>query len=213
MHIDILPVGPLQTNCYLATCEDTGEALLIDPGWNDDRIQDAILARRADVKLVVNTHAHWDHIGGNAAYLRTTGAQFAIHPVELPLLEARGGAKLLNIAIPPSPVPDLLLEPGQSLEVGALRFEVLFTPGHTPGHVSLYEADQGVLFDGDVLFRRGIGRADLPGGDPRVLLHSIRDVLLSLPDEVTVYPGHGPQTTIGEERRLNPWLGDLDALD
>ena len=124
MHIDILPVGPLQTNCYHATCEETGEALLVDPGWNDDRIADAIAARRADVKLVVNTHAHWDHIGGNAAYVRATGAPFAIHPIDLPLLEARGGADIWNIAIPPSPAPDILLESGQVLEIGTLRFEV-----------------------------------------------------------------------------------------
>lgn len=206
MLVDTLPVGPIQTNCYLVTCEQTREAALIDPGWNASTIREAIASRRARVKLVLNTHAHFDHIGGNAAFVEETGAPLAIHRAELPLLRQRGGADLWGIAVPPSPEPDILLEPGQVLEVGSLRLEVLFTPGHTPGHVSFYEAAHRAVFDGDVLFQNGIGRVDLPGGDAELLMRSIHDVLLNLPDDVAVYPGHGPATVIGEERRLNPWL-------
>jgi glyoxylase-like metal-dependent hydrolase (beta-lactamase superfamily II) len=206
MLIDVVPAGPILTNCYLATCEDTGKAVLVDPGWDDDRIREAIAARRAEVVLVVNTHAHWDHMGGNAVFVRDTGAKLAIHPLDVPLLEAKGGADLWNIPIRPSPAPDVLLEAGAVLEVGTLRFEVLFTPGHTPGHVSLYEAAHGVLFDGDVLFRQGIGRTDLPGGSTADLTRSIREVLYKLPDDTMVYPGHGEPTTIGEERQRNPWV-------
>jgi hydroxyacylglutathione hydrolase len=206
MYVDVLPVGPLQTNCYLATCRQTGQAALIDPGWKDDSIREAIAARGANVIVVLNTHAHWDHIGGNAPFVAETGARFALHKADLPLLRRKGGAETWGIPLEPSPEPDFLLIPGHVIEVGALRFEVLFTPGHTPGHVSLYEADKKVVFDGDVLFRRGIGRTDLPGGDPAALASSIRDVLYRLPDDVMVYPGHGPATTIGEERRENPWI-------
>lgn len=108
--------------------------------------------------------------------------------------------------MPPSPLPDLELQDGDVLEVGTLRFHVLFTPGHTPGHISLYEPEAGVVFDGDVLFARGIGRTDLPGGDYETLMRSIREKLLRLPDATRVYPGHGSWTTIGEERVANPFL-------
>src|SRR5574341_58218 len=134
MLVDTLPVGPIQTNCYLVTCPETHQALLIDPGWDDPAIHAAIASRQANVVAVVNTHAHWDHIGGNA--------------------------DLWQIPLPSSPEPARYLTPGAIIECGTLRFEVLFTPGHTPGHISLYEADHSAVFDGDVLFRQGIGRTD-----------------------------------------------------
>jgi glyoxylase-like metal-dependent hydrolase (beta-lactamase superfamily II) len=206
MDIDVLPVGPLQTNCYLLTCRETREAVLIDPGWHDRSIRDAIVARQARVRFVLNTHAHFDHIGGNAAMIEETGAILAIHPAELPLLRAKGGADLFGFPMHPSPEPERLLTPDEVLEVGTLRLRVLFTPGHTPGHVSFYEEAHQAVFDGDVLFKRGVGRTDLPGGSQEQLMDSIRLVLFQLPDQVVVYPGHGPETTIGEERLSNPWL-------
>ena len=206
MEIDQLSIGPIQTNCYLAMCKRTHEAVVIDPGWDDPRVPSAIERRQASVKYIVNTHAHWDHIGGNAALSRLTGAPLAIHPEALPMLRAKGGAVAWDIPLEPSPEPGVLLEPGTELIVGDLRLKILYTPGHAPGHISLYEADKGIVFDGDVLFNRGIGRTDLPGGDMPTLMKSIREVLFALPDETVVLSGHGPRTTIGDERLMNPWL-------
>lgn len=204
----VLTVGPLATNCYIVACPQTREALIIDPGWDPDRILAVVRALELKVRYVVNTHAHWDHIGANGAVVSATGAPLALHPADLPLLQARGGADWWAIPMPSSPPPDLELQDGDVLEVGTLRFQVLFTPGHTPGHISLYEPEAGVVFDGDVLFARGIGRTDLPGGDYETLMRSIREKLLRLPDETRVYPGHGSWTTIGEERVANPFLAE-----
>jgi hydroxyacylglutathione hydrolase len=206
MKIDVLPVGWIETNCYLVTCEKTREAILIDPGWPDDSITHRIAERQAQVRLIVNTHAHFDHIGGNAAFVESTGAPLAIHGLEVPLLESGGAAQVFDLHIDQSPPPDRLLEPGEVLKIGSLSFRVLFVPGHTPGHIALYEPDHKVVFAGDVLFQHGIGRTDLPGGSTPILLASIRNELLTLPDDVIVYPGHGPETTIGDERLNNPWF-------
>ncbi len=206
MYVDTLPVGPLQTNCYLITCAESGEAALIDPGWKQPAIFEAIARRAAVVKIILNTHAHWDHIGGNAELVRSTGAVLAVPEGDLPLLRKRGGADEWGIPLEPSPEPDRLLAGGEIIEVGTLRLMVLFTPGHTPGHVCFYESTHRALFDGDVLFNGGIGRTDLPGGNMADLMRSIRDVLFGLPADTVVYPGHGPHTTIGNEQRYNPWL-------
>jgi glyoxylase-like metal-dependent hydrolase (beta-lactamase superfamily II) len=209
--IKTLAVGPIQTNCYLIGCPGTLEAAVIDPGWDAPKILSEAEAAGLTINYVLNTHAHWDHISANADIVQATGAKLAIHRLELPLLRARGGADLWGIPVQPSPDPDLQLEESQTLEVGDLTLQVLFTPGHTPGHVSFYEASAGAVFDGDVLFKQGIGRTDLPGGDYQALMHSIRDVLMPLPGETAVYSGHGPATTIAEERLANPWLSSLHA--
>lgn len=206
MIVETLPVGLLQANCYLVGCEETHQAAVIDPG-GDARII-LVAAERGGLSIVyvLNTHGHFDHVDANAAIVEATGAPLAIHPLDRPLLEVEGGASIFGLKGHASPPPDRELQDGDEIEVGTLRFQVLHTPGHTPGHVCFYEADEGVLFDGDVLFRRGVGRADLPGGNWNQLMHSIRHVLFSLPDETVVYSGHGTPTTIGEEKRLNPWL-------
>jgi glyoxylase-like metal-dependent hydrolase (beta-lactamase superfamily II) len=196
----------IQTNCYIAACEETKEAAVIDPGGNPERILAEVERQGLTVKLVLNTHAHFDHTDANGAIVEATGAPLALHPEDEPLLRASGGAALFGLHADPSPSPDQELRDGDELEVGALCFRVLHTPGHTPGHVSFYEAEQGVLFDGDVLFYRGIGRTDLPGGNWQQLMDSIQRILFALPDETVVYSGHGPATTIGEEKQLNPWL-------
>jgi len=201
-----LPVGMIQTNCYVVGCEETKAGAIVDPGGHPQRILAEVARLGLTIEYVLNTHAHFDHTEANGPIVEATGATLALHPQELPLLKAAGGAALFGVQAEPSPLPGLELHDGDELAVGTLRFQVLHTPGHTPGHVCFYEAAQGVLFDGDVLFHRGVGRYDLPGGSWPQLVDSIRRVLFSLPDETVVYPGHGPATTIGEEKRLNPFL-------
>ncbi len=206
MIVATLPVGLMRANCYVVGCEETKEGVVIDPGGHPERILAEVDRRGLTVKYVLNTHAHFDHTDANGAVVAATGAPLALHPEDRPLLAASGGAALFGLQADSSPPPDLDLHGGDQLDVGTLCFKVLHTPGHTPGHVCFYEAAEGALFDGDVLFYRGIGRADLPGGNWEQLLSSIQDQLFALPDGTVVYSGHGQATTIGEEKRLNPWL-------
>jgi glyoxylase-like metal-dependent hydrolase (beta-lactamase superfamily II) len=158
------------------------------------------------IRYVLNTHAHFDHTDGNGAVVEATGAALAIHPLDRPLLEAGGGGAWFGMGTAAGPSPTVDLQSGDQLTVGKLCFEVLHTPGHSPGHVCFYERNEGALFDGDVLFYQGVGRTDLPGGSWPQLMDSIQRVLFALPDGTIVYPGHGPATTVGEEKQLNPWL-------
>jgi glyoxylase-like metal-dependent hydrolase (beta-lactamase superfamily II) len=201
-----LPVGMIQTNCYIVGCDESKDGAVIDPGGHPERILAEVERHGLAIKYVLNTHAHFDHTDANGAIVRATGAPLALHAKDQPILEASGGAALFGLRADPSPPPDLVLNDGDELEIGQLRLKVLHTPGHTPGHVCFYEAAEGVLFDGDVLFYRGIGRTDLPGGSWQLLMDSIQRVLFALPDETVVYSGHGQATTIGQEKRLNPWL-------
>jgi len=201
-----LPLGQIQTNCYIVGCQKTREGVIIDPGDEAAKILAEVESAGLSIKYVLNTHAHFDHILANGDVVRATGAPLALHPLDLPLLRARGGAALFGMDAPPSPEPDMLLAEGDEIAFGTHTLQVLFTPGHTPGHVSFYEPSAGVIFDGDVLFAGGIGRTDLPGGDFETLMHSINEKLMTLPDDVTVCSGHGPVTTIGRERAGNPWL-------
>jgi len=160
------------------------------------------------VRMIVNTHCHCDHCGGNAPLLEKTGAELAIHREDLPLLRSMElQARMFGVDVEPSPDPNRFLNEGDRIEVGGASFRVVHAPGHSPGHIVL--VGDGVVFCGDVLFQGSIGRTDLPGGDYHQLLASIRDKLLVLPDETVAYTGHGPSTTIGDERRTNPFLVDL----
>lgn len=206
MILRTIPVGITQTNCYLVGCEETQAGAVIDPGGNPKRILREIEESGLDVRYVLNTHCHFDHMGANAEIVAATGAQLALHPAEIPVLKARGGASIFGVSVKESPMPDVELEDGQELAVGTLTFHVLHTPGHTPGGGTFYLPEEGVAFDGDVLFSSGVGRTDLPGGDWETLMHSIRHVLFELPDETVIYSGHGPKTTIGREKRSNPWI-------
>ena len=206
MFIRTVPVGITHTNCYIVGCEETREGVVIDPGGHPVRILKAIKESGLTIRYVLNTHCHFDHMGANADIVAATGAPLALHPAELPILKSRGGASWFGIPVQESPLPDLELQSGQVLEVGTLRFQVLYTPGHSPGGVTFYLEEEGVAFDGDVLFRMGVGRIDLPGGDWDTLVRSIREVLFALPDETILYSGHGPKTTVGQEKRSNPWV-------
>lgn len=189
------------TNCYVV--RDGGEALVIDPGEGTDELLAALSGIR--VTTIVNTHCHLDHSGGNGAVKAATGAPLAIHEADLPLLRGLPQQGMMfGVPCEPSPEPDRFIEEGDVLRVGSVEFRVVHVPGHAPGHIALI-AD-GVALVGDVLFAGSIGRTDLPGGNTAQLIDSIRTKLLTLPDDTRVYSGHGPQTTIGEERRYNPFL-------
>lgn len=209
IQIRQLTLGPIQTNCYLLGCEETLEAAVIDPAW-DGR---AIVATAEDdgweITHILLTHSHFDHVGGLEEVKAITGAPIFIHPDAIDLLKkATMSAAFFGMRIPAPPPPDEHLYEGQQIHVGNLSIEVLYTPGHAPGHVSFHLPDYRVLFDGDVLFQDGIGRTDLEGGDYDTLIETIQQKLLILPDETKIFSGHGPVTSIGQERLNNPFLGD-----
>jgi len=210
MLIISFTVGPLLTNCYLVACEKTFEALIIDPGFikrEGDYILSEIDKRRLRVKFILNTHGHADHISGNAWIKEATKAKILIHQGDVEMLSdpLKNFSLLLGSPLV-SPPPDLTLKDGDVLRVGSLEFRVLHTPGHTVGSISLYCRGEKTVFTGDTLFARSIGRTDLLGASYKSLISSIREKLLSLPDETIVYPGHGEETTIGIERKWNPFL-------
>ena len=206
MIIKTLPVGMTQANCYIIGCEKTKLGAVIDPGDEAERILEAVQDSGMKITQVLLTHAHFDHMGAADEVMKATGAPLGLHPDDLPLLNMGGGAMLFGLPSPPVPDASMRLEAGQEIAVGELRLRVLHTPGHTPGHVTFYEPDEGAIFDGDVLFAQGMGRTDLPGGSYDTLMRSIQEGLMTLPDETVVYSGHGPETTIGQERVMNPWL-------
>jgi glyoxylase-like metal-dependent hydrolase (beta-lactamase superfamily II) len=210
MKIRVLSVGPFGTNCFLVACGKTNEAILIDPGDDADRIAEAVRRTSVTLKALYATHGHIDHVGAAADLKRTFGVPFYIHPGDRILLDQLGiQAAMFGLTPPTRPEPDGDLEAGGRFRVGEIAFEVLFVPGHSPGHVAFHVPEEKAVFDGDVLFAGGIGRTDLPGGDSRQLLASIRGTLFPLGDDVTCYPGHGPETTIGEERAGNPFVGGM----
>ena len=206
MIIKKLAVGPIMANCFIVGCRQTHEAAVIDPGDEADRILLALAEAKLTVKQIINTHGHFDHVGANKRMKAATGAPILIHAQDAPMLNmlARSAAAW-GMSAEDSPAPDRLIEEGDVIEVGAIRFQVIHTPGHTLGGVALL-AD-GCLFVGDTLFAGSVGRTDFPGGDFEVLKSSIQKKLFKLDDTVKVFPGHGPETTIGEEKRHNPFVG------
>jgi hydroxyacylglutathione hydrolase len=201
--------GPVQTNCYLIADSESGQAVVIDPAWSGAQIAGHARQRGWTIGGVWLTHAHFDHMGGISDLADPAQGGFppvALHPDDLPLWEAKGGAPLFGFELDPGPRPSLSLAQGLLLQVGRYPFEVRHAPGHTPGHVVFHCAEVGVVFCGDVIFEGSIGRTDLPGGSYEVLLQSIHTQILSLPDETRLLSGHGPETTVGAERRENPFL-------
>ena len=202
--------NPFQENTYILSAED-GSAIVIDPGcYTEEEEQELITyLEKEHLKPVrlLNTHCHLDHVFGNAFVAKFYGLEVEIHPGEQIVLDqALSMSHLYGIPMTPSPVPKHSLLPGISIPLGDDQLEVLFTPGHSPASISLYCKNQGFLIAGDVLFQESIGRTDLPGGNMATLLKSIREAFFVLPDDTLVYPGHGPHTTIGHERRHNPFL-------
>lgn len=209
-RVETISVGMLESNCYLVCCPQTGDMLMIDPGAEADHILRRIAERGGRVVSIVHTHGHFDHISATEAVLAGLDAPVPVwaHAADAYLYQvaARSSGVPYGYALPEAPmVPDRTLNDGDELEVGALRLEVVHTPGHTPGSVSLVCGDVCV-FSGDTLFQHGIGRTDLPGGDEDAIYESILTRLYPLAGEFVVYPGHGPTTTIAEERRANPFV-------
>jgi glyoxylase-like metal-dependent hydrolase (beta-lactamase superfamily II) len=202
-----LPLGPLQTNCYILACTQTMEAVVIDPSWDGRGIAATAVEKGYLITHILLTHAHFDHVGGLAQLREETNAPIYIHPDAVQMLsQATMSGAFFGVTIPEPPPPDKLLAEGDVLHVGNLSLNVLYTPGHAPGHVSFYLKAHHIVFDGDVLFQQSIGRTDFPGCDHATLMRSIREQLLTLPDETHVLSGHGPTTTIGQERVGNPFL-------
>ena len=208
MHVEAIAVGPFQANCCVLVCEKTGEAVVIDPGHPEDRILESVRERDGEVKAILHTHAHVDHVGGTAHLVRETGAPTALHEADRELYErAPMQAKHFGLRLEQPPPPDRWLADGDEITFGEEgRLKVLHTPGHSPGGVCLLAEELGLVVTGDTLFAGSIGRTDLPGGSFEQIIESSRTRLLSLDDAVTVLPGHGPPSTIGDERRLNPFL-------
>ena len=207
--LETLVVGDLQANCYLVGCEESQEAVVIDPGGSEEAVLRMIREAEVRVTAIVNTHGHCDHIGANRRLREVTGAQIAIHELEATFLTnaTLNGSAFFYATPMISPPPDRLLRDGNRIEIGVRTMTVLHTPGHSPGGISLVLDE--CVFTGDTLFRASIGRTDLPGGSYETLMHSIRERLMALDDGMRVYPGHGEASTIGWERRHNPWvIGD-----
>jgi len=207
MILETVVVGPLMVNCYILGCEETREGVIIDPGGDADKILSVVSNHDLTILQIINTHGHFDHVGANQVLMNAFGVGLSIHELDAPMLDhadvtaLKYGLKAVN-----SPPPTGFLRDGDSISFGKNNLKVLHTPGHTLGGCSLY--GEGVVITGDTLFAESVGRTDFPGGSSSTLLTSIREKLLTLPDETIVYPGHGPATTIGHERLHNPYLND-----
>jgi hydroxyacylglutathione hydrolase len=212
LDVRTFTVGMVQENCYVARVPGSDRAVLIDPGDEAPRLLEAIDALGLSIDAILLTHTHFDHVGAVAPLARATGAKVWCPEIEVPVL-----ADIMSFVPWPGSGPfesynaDETVAGGEHLELAGLEIDVIFTPGHSPGHVTYAIPAQGALFSGDVLFRGSVGRTDLPGGDWPTLLSSIATLVERYPPETTVYPGHMAITTLGAERATNPFLSELDA--
>jgi hydroxyacylglutathione hydrolase len=209
LEVRQLTVGPIAENCFIVRKEGADKALVVDPGEEPERILAEIKQTGAVVEAILITHCHFDHVGAVAPLARATGAPVYVPEIEVPVL-----ADIMSFTMPgfgpyENYQADEVVKGGEALELAGLTLDVLFTPGHSPGHVTYAVRDEESIFSGDVLFQGSIGRVDLPGGDGPTLLRSIQALLDAHPDETAVYPGHMGITTLGAERATNPFLAEL----
>ena len=210
MAIEILAhhvVGPLQCNCYIVGDREAKQAIVIDPGDDADVLAESLAEQELNVTAIVATHAHFDHVVAAGRLRELTGAPFYLHRDDGPILDwlQESGRIFLGVDLGPPPEVDRDASEGEILTAGSGRLEVIHTPGHSPGSISLI-ADNAI-FSGDTLFAGSIGRTDLPGGDTAALLSAVKNKLFLFEDDLPVHPGHGPATTLGEERKFNPFVG------
>ena len=208
MLFETIPVGPLQVNCHIWGCETMRQAIVIDPGDEVEAILAALDQHGLNLTRILATHAHFDHLLACRELQERTGAPFYVHPADRPLVATLRRTCMAWLGYDPGQPPDITgdLTPGETIQAGGIALEVRHTPGHSPGSVTLIDHAGRRAFTGDALFAGSIGRTDLPGGDMRTLLASIRSQILTLPDDFAVLPGHGEASTVGDERRGNPFL-------
>lgn len=207
MIIKTLAVGPIMANCFVLGCKESSEGAVIDPGDEPDRILKVLADNQLTAKLIINTHGHFDHVGANRKLKEATGAPILIHALDTPMLsQLASSAAAWGMLAENSPPPDRELEDGDQVSFGAITLKVLHTPGHTPGGISLHTDHE--VFVGDTLFAGSIGRTDFAGGSFETLKDSIQRKLFTLGEDFVVYPGHNNPTTIGNEKRTNPFVGE-----
>ena len=207
MILEMLTVGPFQENCYVLGDEASGVGAVVDPGDEAARIAMAVERTGLEIGSIIVTHAHIDHVGAVAALVDEYSCPVLMHAEAEPMLEqVPTQAMMMGLRFGKVPTVDDHIGEGEMVEVGDLRLRPLYTPGHAPGHLAFYIEEEGLVLSGDALFAGSVGRVDLPGGSMEVLMRSIEERLMTLPDETRVYPGHGPQTQIGNERVSNPFL-------
>jgi hydroxyacylglutathione hydrolase len=206
----MLVVGPIQANCYVLGCERTKEAAVIDPGGDVDKILMTLAKDKLRCVYIINTHGHFDHTGDNKRLKEVTGAKLVIHRADAPMILDQGSSgSLWGMEVEDSPPPDLYVEERDVITFGDTSLQVLHTPGHSPGGISLLS--DKIVFVGDTLFAGSIGRTDLPGGDYEELIRNVKEKIFPLGDDVVIYPGHGPKTTVGREKRSNPFFASGGA--
>lgn len=206
MNIEILPVGNLEANCYILSCKNTKEGVVIDPGDEGERILSVIEDLGVKIKYIINTHGHYDHIGSNREVKDALGCELLVHEADYEMIIDPN----LNLSChmgntEEGPAADISLKDNDLIKFGDVELKVIHTPGHTLGGICLYNEKDKTCITGDTLFYGSIGRTDFPGGDYETIIKSIKEKLLVLPDDVATYPGHGPKSSIGLEKEINPY--------